>query len=50
MGAVAGGNLMEDGQIGMPILNIAVIFMMTVLLIVMLIKKVTDNSKDDGED
>ena len=50
VGLIRGAGFKPDGRIGMPLLNILIIFMMAVLLVEMLIKKVIDKRKDDGED
>ncbi len=49
-GQAASGTLIENGKIGLPILNIMVIFMMAVLGIELLIKKVINDKNTDQED
>jgi hypothetical protein len=50
VGMAKGGTLVENGKIGMPILNIMVLFMMAVLGIELIIKKVVNDKKDEQED
>jgi len=44
-----GGSLFENGKIGMPMLNIAVIIMMVIIYAELLIKKFIDNRSGDRE-
>lgn len=46
---VTGGTLFENGKLGMPLLNIIVLFMMAVIYVELLIKKLMDK-KSDAED
>ena len=46
IGGIKGGTLLENGKLGMPVLNIVVIIMMAVVYIELLIKKIKD--KDTG--
>ena len=47
---IAGGNLMENGQIGFPMINLMVAVMMVIVLIEMLIKRIVDNGRSREED
>ena len=48
IGNVRGGTLMENGKIGLPLLNILVLIMMAVICVELLVKKAMD--KDTGEE
>lgn len=50
IGGGASGNLMEDGKIGLPALNISVIAMMVIILIVMGIREIADRNMKEEED
>ena len=42
-----GGSLMEDGKLGMPALNIVVIFMMVIIYAELLFKKIREKASDE---
>ena len=42
-GSILNGGLMEDGKLGMPMLNIMVVIMLFIIMCEMLIKHVMDN-------
>lgn len=48
IGNVRGGTLMENGKIGLPLLNILVLIMMAVICVELLVKRAMD--KDTGEE
>ena len=49
-GGIAGGTLIEDGKIGMPMLNIMVLVMLAVVCITMVIKQIRDKSAVSEEE
>ena len=50
IGGMAAGNLLEDGKIGLPMLNIMVLIMMAVITVTMIIKSVVDKNKETDEE
>ena len=49
-GAILNGGLMEDGKLGMPMLNIMVVIMLFIIMCEMLIKHVMDNNGKNEEE
>ncbi len=50
IGSIVGGGIMEDGKLGLPMLNIMVIIMMLIVCIELIIKRCIDRTSEAGED